>query len=296
MDKIDTLLEKGNYELVLKITKNSDDIKYLFYRLAAFVALEKYEDALALINNKKSIMEQDLPLLIKTHIDILCALERFDEAYDVAKDYAELPYHSQEVEEILKELPHRIRNEEKKVLGKKKLSEEEMRKILLNEQNDERLLGILQKIDRIETYLPELENLLVTYPHLSIRVFILLTLVKAKINGLIKFKNSRGEIQEVRPQVLHEPFSSAIDREISSRINKYDDPTVASVARQIFSSYVLFIYPGDVATNINTFYQALILLSKKYLAIDFNSAEQELVNNPVISECISSLEKALKNI
>lgn len=296
MDKIDTLLEKGNYELVLKITKNSDDIKHLFYRLAAFVALEKYEDALALINSKKSIMEQDLPLLIKTHIDILCALERFDEAYDAAKDYAELPYHSQEVEEILKELPHRIRNEEKKVLGKKKLSEEEMRKILLSEQNDERLLGILQKIDRIEKYLPELENLLVAYPHLSIRVFILLTLVKAKINGPIKFKNSRDEIQEVCPQVLHEPFSSIIDREISNRINKYDDPTVASVAHQIFSSYVLFVYPEDITSDIDILYQSLILLSKKYLAINLNNTEQELSNNPAISECISSLEKALKNI
>lgn len=296
MDKIDTLLEKGNYELVLKITKNSDDIKYLFYRLAAFVALEKYEDALALINSKKSIMEQDLRLLIKTHIDILCVLERFDEAYDAAKDYAELPYHSQEVEEILKELPHRIRNEEKKVLGKKKLSEEEMRKILLSEQNDERLLGILQKIDRIEKYLPELENLLVAYPHLSIRVFILLTLVKVKVNGPIKFKNSRDEIQEVCPQVLHEPFSSTIDREISNRINKYDDPTVASVAHQIFSSYVLFVYPEDITSDIDILYQSLILLSKKYLAINLNNTEQELSNNPAISECISSLEKALKNI
>lgn len=296
MDKIDTLLEKGNYELVLKITKNSDDIKYLFYRLAAFVALEKYEDALALINSKKSIMEQDLRLLIKTHIDILCVLERFDEAYDAAKDYAELPYHSQEVEEILKELPHRIRNEEKKVLGKKKLSEEEMRKILLSEQNDERLLGILQKIDRIEKYLPELENLLVAYPHLSIRVFILLTLVKVKVNGPIKFKNSRDEIQEVCPQVLHEPFSSTIDREISNRINKYDDPMVASVAHQIFSSYVLFVYPEDITNDIDILYQSLILLSKKYLAINLNNTEQELSNNPAISECISSLEKALKNI
>ena len=296
MDKIDTLLEKGNYELVLKITKNSDDIKYLFYRLAAFVALEKYEDALALINSKKSIMEQDLRLLIKTHIDILCVLERFDEAYDAAKDYAELPYHSQEVEEILKELPHRIRNEEKKVLGKKKLSEEEMRKILLSEQNDERLLGILQKIDRIEKYLPELENLLVAYPHLSIRVFILLTLVKVKVNGPIKFKNSRDEIQEVCPQVLHEPFSSTIDREISNRINKYDDPTVASVAHQIFSSYVLFVYPEYITSDIDILYQSLILLSKKYLAINLNNTEQELSNNPAISECISSLEKALKNI
>ena len=296
MDKIDTLLEKGNYELVLKITKNSDDIKYLFYRLAAFVALEKYEDALALINSKKSIMEQDLRLLIKTHINILCVLERFDEAYDAAKDYAELPYHSQEVEEILKELPHRIRNEEKKVLGKKKLSEEEMRKILLSEQNDERLLGILQKIDRIEKYLPELENLLVAYPHLSIRVFILLTLVKVKVNGPIKFKNSRDEIQEVCPQVLHEPFSSTIDREISNRINKYDDPTVASVAHQIFSSYVLFVYPEDITSDIDILYQSLILLSKKYLAINLNNTEQELSNNPAISECISSLEKALKNI
>ncbi len=296
MDKIDTLLEKGNYELVLKITKNSDDIKYLFYRLAAFVALEKYEDALALINSKKSIMEQDLRLLIKTHINILCVLERFDEAYDAAKDYAELPYHSQEVEEILKELPHRIRNEEKKVLGKKKLSEEEMRKILLSEQNDERLLGILQKIDRIEKYLPELENLLVAYPHLSIRVFILLTLVKVKVNGPIKFKNSRDEIQEVCPQVLHEPFSSTIDREISNRINKYDDPTVASVAHQIFSSYVLFVYPEYITSDIDILYQSLILLSKKYLAINLNNTEQELSNNPAISECISSLEKALKNI
>ena len=113
MDSLKTLMDQKNYDLVIKLTENSNDAISLFYRLSALLAVGKSEDALNLIKSKRLIMQKRLALLIKFHIEILCLLKRFDEAYDELKYYEELPYESQEVEEVIRSMPAYIRNEEK---------------------------------------------------------------------------------------------------------------------------------------------------------------------------------------
>ena len=105
MDSLKTLMDKKQYDLVIKLTENSNDSIALFYRLSALLVVGKSEDALNLIKTKRLILQNKLALLIKFHIEILCLLGRFDEAYSELKYYEDLPYESQEVEEILREMP-----------------------------------------------------------------------------------------------------------------------------------------------------------------------------------------------
>ena len=79
MDSLKTLMDKKQYDLVIKLTENSNDSIALFYRLSALLAVGKSEDALNLIKIKRLILQKNLSLLIRFHIEILCLLGRFDE-------------------------------------------------------------------------------------------------------------------------------------------------------------------------------------------------------------------------
>ena len=148
MDSLKTLMDKKQYDLVIKLTENSNDSIALFYRLSALLAVGKSEDALNLINIKRLILQNKLSLLIKFHIEIFCLLCRFDEAYQELKYYEDLPYESQEVEEILRAMPAYIREQEKASFGGKRLDEDELREKLLSKNDDE----VLAALDEIKSF------------------------------------------------------------------------------------------------------------------------------------------------
>ena len=81
MDSLKTLMDKKQYDLVLKLTENSQDSLALFYRLSALLATGRSEDALKLIKDKRQILIAKPGVLMKIHIELLCLLGKFDEAY-----------------------------------------------------------------------------------------------------------------------------------------------------------------------------------------------------------------------
>ena len=82
MDSLKTLMDKKQYDLVLKLTENSQDSLALFYRLSAMLATGKSEAALSLIKEKRQILLTKPSILMKIHIEILCMMAKFDEAYE----------------------------------------------------------------------------------------------------------------------------------------------------------------------------------------------------------------------
>ena len=85
MDSLKSLMDKRQYDLVIKLTEDSQDMNYLFYRISALLATGKGEEALSVIKKNREILQGDLPLLMKIHIEILCLLNNFDEAYEEVK-------------------------------------------------------------------------------------------------------------------------------------------------------------------------------------------------------------------
>ena len=69
MDSLKSLMDKKQYDLVIKLTENSTDSTYLFYRISAFLALGKPLESLSVIENNRDILEKDLYILLKIHID-----------------------------------------------------------------------------------------------------------------------------------------------------------------------------------------------------------------------------------
>lgn len=268
MDSLKTLMDKKAYDLVLKITENSTDAISLFYRISALLALAKVEDALNVIKSKRTILEEKPSILIKIHIEILCMLGRFDEAYEELGYYQELPYESQETEELLRSMPNFIRQEEKKSY-RHGLTEDEVIKKLLSKNDEDVVAGINQvRAFSLDSFLLPLFKILRSYPRQAIRVCALLLLVEKKYDKEVEFLHF-DKLIKVVPSSLEEPF--AVNgfnnlEEISFAFqSEFHDPSVAENALQILSTYLLYIYPNKIDLSKDEIIVVFGYLAAKFL-------------------------------
>ena len=277
MDSLKTLMDQKNYNLVIKLTENSNDAIALFYRLSALLAVGQSEDALNLIKTKRLILQKRLGLLIKFHIEILCLLKRFDEAYEELRYYEELPYESQEVEELLKQMPAYIRKEEK-ANYRPPLDEDELREKLLC-KNDEDVLAALDQIKNlpISKFLINIMKITKNHPRQIIRSFALLVLVNQKYDKEVPFLHY-GEIINVVPAYLEDPFIvpgySSLEEFSFALQSAYHDPSIANNALNIVSSYLLFTYPDKLDLTPEESLVIFGYLAKKLLKINIDDLDK----------------------
>ncbi len=266
MDSLKSLMDKKQYDLVLKLTENTTDRTYLFYRISAFLAIGKPLESLEVIKNNRPELEKDLLILIKIHIEILCIIGKFEEAYEEMERYKNLPYVSQQVEELLASLPKYIRDEERKMLSGREMNDEQVKKLLRSpEMNDAIIaLDIVRERD-INKYLDDLKWLMVNHSLQSIRSFSLFVLVQKKIDGLFKFKHI-DKIIEVNPSLLTPPFVEEPFNGLVKRLSvEFNDPSLSDNAIQILSTHLMFIYPEDIPYAEDEIIEALYQVSSTYL-------------------------------
>ena len=277
MDSLKTLMDQKNYNLVIKLTENSNDAIALFYRLSALLAVGQSEDALNLIKTKRLIMQKKLSLLIKFHIEILCLLKRFDEAYEELKYYEELPYESQEVEEVLRSMPAYIRNEEKAAYVHP-IDEDELREMLIK-GNDGEILASLDRIKTMADFTPFLLGILkVAQSHKRqvIRSIALLVLVYKKYDKEVKFLH-HDKMITVIPAELDDPFIvpgySSIEEFSFALQSEYHDPSIADNALNVISSYLLYNYPDKLDLTKEESLVIFGYVAKKLLKISIDDLE-----------------------
>lgn len=297
MDNLKTLMDRHEYDLVIKLTEGSTNMDYLFYRISALLAMTRGEEAIECIKNNRHILEGDLPLLMKVHIEILCLLERFDEAYEELDYYKNLPYVSQQVEELIHDLPKLIREEEKKANGSKTLSDDELKERL--KSTDEKY--VLPAIDMvrardINVFLKEIQSIMVNFPRQSIRSFALLLLVQKRVDKEMEFDHI-GQLIKVNPSKLNPPFIGAEFNAFVKKLqNNLKDPAVSDDAIQILSSYLIHIYPDNVNEDDDIVIEALRSISNEYLRVeDSLSLEEHCLEKEIDVERVKELIKKIKD-
>lgn len=303
MDSLKTLLEKQQYDLVIKLTENSTDPTSLFDCVIALVAVGQNDKALEIIKSKREILKKQLDLLIKLHIEILCLMHRFDEAFEELKYYQELPYESQLVEEALLIMPGYIRNAERATYGPRPQDDEELNKRLLSDNEDE-VLGALDEIksQSLDRYLPNILILLKSHPRQVIRTFALLLLLKEKYDKEVEFLKG-DKLLKVVPSSLPEPFVVPGFRDVNAVMSalqkEFRDPTVAQNALQSLSSYLFLIYPDDYKLKKNETIIVFGYIAKHLLQIDASDlqavCEQKGLEYPKIDKYINDIIKELNN-
>ena len=278
MDSLKTLMDKKEYELVLKLTENSQDVLALFYRLSALVATGQTNGALALIEQKKNILLSKPMILMKFHIEILCLLGKFDEAYEALAFYREQPYENQETEELLQSLPKYIREEEKKTYQRREVGQDEIREKLLS-KNDDEVLSALDAVRNqpLDCFLLPILNILKTYPRQMVRAFALLLLMSKKYDKKVSFLHY-DQLIDVIPSSLKEPFFVAsvggIEKVSILFQNAFHDPSLANNAINILSSYLIYIYPDEVSYTANQLVVIFGYLAKDFLRIRDNDLDK----------------------
>ena len=303
MDSLKSLMDKKQYDLVIKLTENSNDAIALFYRISALLAVGQSETALGVIKTKRLILQKRLSLLIKFHIEILCLLKRFDEAYEELRYYQDLPYDSQEVEEILRAMPNYIRKEEKNSYKTHHVDEDELRVRLLS-KNDEEVLAALDEIKDlpINNFLLNILKLTKTHSRQVIRSFALLLLVNAKYDKEVEFLHF-DKVVKVNPANLPEPFSvpgfENLEKLSFALQNEYHDPSVAQNALHVLSSYLLYIYPSELDLERDETIVAFGYLAKRLLQIETDDLEDVCVEKGLdfdkINNQIKEIEEDLNN-
>ena len=278
MDSLKTLMDKKQYDLVLKLTENSQDSLALFYRLSALLATGKSEDALTLIKERRQTLLTKPGILMKIHIEILCLLGRFDEAYSELRYYQELPYENQETEEILNSLPKYIREEEIKVYRHKEVGQDEIRQKLLS-KSDADVLSALDAVrgQPLENFLLPIFNILTKYPRQMVRAFALLLLVAKKYDKKVSYLFF-DKLIEVIPAELEEPFilkGIGNMEDIASMFqNVYHDPSLSQNAVNILSSYLIYSYPNKPEFSREEILVIFGYLAKDLLKVRGNSLEE----------------------
>ena len=268
MDTLKSLMDKHEYELVIKLTEKSGDVDSIFYRISALLAIGQGEKALACLKEHHIELHKNLLLLIKVHIDLLLILGRFDEAYDELDYYKNLPYESQQVEELLSSMVGHIREEERAQYGKKTVSDEEIKSRLKDNDKGTAMSGLEMAGNRgVETFIKEIQYLMVNHPSQAIRSFALMMLVQKKLEKEVDFK-SKNEIIKVNPSKTKAPFVGEQFNRLSKRmISEFKNPTISDNAISIFSSYIIDIYPNEVTEEDDYLIASLYLLSCDCLQI-----------------------------
>ena len=278
MEDLKKLLEQKKFDEVLELTRNSKESQELFFRLSALMALGKLKEAIECVENNRLALQDNLPWLMRLHIELLCLDSRFDEAFDEVKYYENLPYDSQESEETLKLLPKIIREYENNK-AHLAMEKEDIIKGLVSNNSDDVLASLDALRDKdLTPYYIFLQKLLTSYPKQAIRSFALLLLVQRAVNKTFKF-NNMGEVIEVNPSTLTPPFVNNDFEKIVKRMEEeYKDPSITQNAITLLSSYLIYIYPKTVDFEDEELVDALYHLSCQYLQIDTSIPSTSLAN------------------
>ncbi len=302
MDSLKTLFDQKKYDLIIKLTETSQNSGDLFYRISSFICLGKYEDALYVIQDNQKILEGNLATLINAHINLLCALGRYEQAYTVLDYYANLPYQSQVVEELLRKMPQVIAAEEKKNTSVRFYDDDAIAKLLTSENDEEVLMALdIIKNRDVLVFLPEISDLLLKHKKEIIKSYTLMLLVKKELDRNLKI-NKLGKVMDVNPKYLTPPFTGAIfNQTVKYFDTEFNDLTIRQTATQLLSQYCIYIYPKLLDKSPMLYAIAFYLIAGKYAGKDtlmedkFHSVEKTGINESELDQLIDEITEVLED-
>ncbi len=298
MDNLETLFKKEQYDLILKLTEDSSDYKECFLHVLALVMLKRYEEALDDISKHQSILEKhNLSKLIKLHFELLFSLRLFDEARIALKHYQDLPYESQKMEEILRELPNKISEEEHAT--SKVVTLDEANEVLLHSDDNALVSEVLFSLKDLnfKGYVDSLKKIITNEKiHPNLRTLGLIIFKDNEYDKDVEFLTPKKEIIKVNPNKIIAPFSSIAFAETRAIIDDLAKKNVSlhETASQLLNCLVMDVYPSDIDfAEPNKLARAIILLAKEAMK-DKNLTEDEdiiLLKNKIeeISKLIPDL-------
>ncbi len=293
MQKINDLFEKGKYEEVLELTKDSVLPKDIFIRISAYIETGKREEALkTLLKSREALFKARPIMAMRADFELRFALNQFDEAYEDLDYFSNLPYVSQEVEEELRASRKRIRAEEKAYLlqgadHKKDLS------VLLKSNDPYAVLGALSQIGNkgIKGHEEEIKDILAGTMHHDVKAFALEVLVALGYPENVCFIDD-GKARMIRPSGLISPFEEENYKSIRKMLGIQRNTSLAEIAIRILDEIALASYPDfPFKEGCPPFeMDALLALGEEYLGQEV----EETYSSPSVSKEKERFQEILK--
>ncbi len=268
MQKINELFEEGEYEKILELSKDSLEPQDIFFRASSLIELNKRKEALEVILAHREALFKSRPIAtMKADFELRFALGEFDEAYDDLSYFSNLPYVSQQVEEELRSLPKRIREEEKAYLLQGTAKEQDLRK-MLSSSDPFAVLGALSKIGKegLKGYESQIEGILSSNAHHDVKAFALEVLLSQGYDKEVVFVEE-GEKRVLNPSHLVLPFLEPNYRRIREALSKEKDSSLSGVSISLLDQIALSSFPdlpfeGGDPEKMG---EALLSLGREYL-------------------------------
>ena len=287
MDNLQSLFDKRQYELVISLTKDSLDPKDIFLRIASFTCLGKIDEALDEVEKNASILEKANPYqLMKIHFELLLSKKLFDEARLALKHYENLPYISQEAEELMREMKDRIEEEAHPETHSEFIPIDEVLDTLEKSEDLKEISRVLFALKNynLNIYIDSLKKFMVRKEvHPNFRTYALILLVDNKFDEEIEFLSLNGFIK-VNPARIVPPFMSKEFNEVCRLITEKSDKnmTVTETALHLFNCYVMDTYPLDIYTDDKeVLSEAIVDIAYSYLGQELSSKDENVYKTAI---------------
>jgi hypothetical protein len=270
MDSLKSLLDKKQYDLILSLTEGSLDPEALVYRISAYLGKGDSASAQDLFFKNRDLLWSFNPVLtIKSNFELRFIAHDFDGAYDDITYFENKPYVSQEVEEYLRDLPKRIRLNEKNQQLAQNYTPEKIEQVFRHSDDDYEVLNLLNYLQgaNVREYLSYIKELLVSSRHPSVKTYALLLLVEIAYPESVTF-NKNGKVYHLVPKDLMPPYSGTVFNDFVLYLRDLScDPSVAGVATNLLNDYIMDVYPESVVKTKDDTLLALafIKLAREYL-------------------------------
>lgn len=282
MDDLNTLFDRKEYDLILKLTNDSKDAKDLLMRLSCLVIQGKVDLALDEIEANQSLIEKDYQLkLMKLHFELLLSKKLFDEARIALKHYQDLPYVSQETEEFMREMAERI-EEEAHPKSQQRFNLDEIYDILEKADDQSKISQVLFSLKNynLNIYIDSLKIFLKREDvNPNFRTYALILLVDEKCNEDVEFLSRKGLIK-INPTKIMAPFMSPSFNEtcrlITEKANR--DVSMIETALHLFNCYIIDTYPEDIyLVGVEFLSSAFIYIAESYLNKVHSSKDENII-------------------
>ena len=283
MDNLESLYYKKEYQLVLDLTKDSTDPRELLMRISCLIITGKTDEALDEIEKNQSIIEKQYQKrLMKIHFELLLSKGLFDEARLALKHYENLPYVSQEVEELMHEMKDRI-EEESHPKSHHSFNIEDIYDVLEKETDSAKISQVLFNLKNynLNIYIDSLKIFMKREDvNPNFRTYALILLIDEKYDEEVGFLSRLGLIS-VAPTKLNPPFMSNSFNEtcrlITDKCNH--DVSMIETALHLFNCYIIDTYPEDIySVGEDMLSSAFIRIAESYLNKVHSSNDEKVAD------------------
>jgi hypothetical protein len=296
-ETIKSLFEKGEYQKLLSDTFPFCSTDDLIYRLESFWRTGNVTLAWELIDSKRVDLEKNLPLFMEVHLDLLKSKGDLSLCIKEYEHYMDLPYHSQEIEEMLKAFHLFIINPKKEENKGKSI---QVIKKLLSSPKEENIWSGLYSLDSKNTknVIEELVKLLTSNHSANIKTFALLNLVSLKYENEVVIEKN-GFVYKVIPSIIEPPFIGPTHEKALQILSKMDkDPSFFQMATNLYKQYIVACYPENpLEDRLNEVITSLGVLVKRYMGLDEKIdliCEQYKITKNVLMATSEEIEIILK--